>query len=196
MKHSRFLIRVVPGEPDRQRFLTSLKTIGRSIGANLKHPRWTSYGALEIDAFTPSPYDFDLFVAAIEPLSKVEFTKNLDEPPAFRTKEEIIQDAIDYFNSERYWECHETLESIWRPSVGEEKRLIQGIILICAALVHVQRDEREVALDIYKRALPQLEWNAKTYHGIDVPRLRKNVESSLEKRDPSPFKIWEEKAQA
>jgi len=189
LKRVRFLVRAIPNDADRQRFFNSLKSIGGSLGASVKHPRWTSYGALEVDAFTPSVQDFELFVAAMEPLAKVEFTKNLDEPPAFKPKEKILEEAVGYFNSERFWECHETLESVWRPAVGEEKKLVQGIILVCAALVHEQRGERDVGLGIYRRALPQIAWREKTYHGIDVPRLRKNVERSLAKGIPSPFKI-------
>jgi len=186
---SRFLLRIVPREPDRESFLGSLKAIGGSVGASVKHPRWTSYGALEVDVFTPSVQDFDLFVAAVEPLSKVEFTKNLDEAPPFKPKEEVLREAVGYFDSERYWECHETLESVWRPAKGEEKSLVQGIILVCAALVHEQRGERDVALGIYRRALPQIAWPERRYHGIDIPGLRKNVERSLAKGELPPFKI-------
>jgi uncharacterized protein len=189
VKRSRFLLRVVPAEPDRGSFLASLRSLGGSLGASVKHPRWTSYGALEVDVFTPSAQDFQLFVAAVEPLSKVEVTRSLDEVPLFKAKEDVLREAIDYFNAERYWECHEALESVWRSAKGEERSLVQGVILVCAALVHVQRAEHEVALDIYGRALPQLEWGEKEYHGIDVPRLRGNVERSLERRTPSPFKI-------
>jgi len=186
---SRFLMRAVPNELDRQAFLGSLKSIGATLGASVKHPRWTSYGALEVDAFSPSVQDFETFVAAVEPLARVEFTKNLDEAPAFKPKEEVIEEAKRYFNSERYWECHETLESVWRPAKGDEKKLVQAIILVCAALVHEQRGERDVALGIYGRALPQIRWEEKTYHGIDVAGLRKTVERSLTKGEPSPFKI-------
>ena len=189
MKRVRFLFRVIPSDADKKRFFDSLKSIGGSLGANLKHPRWTSYGALEADAFTPSVEDFELFVAAMEPLAKVEFTKNLDEPPPFRPKESILEEAVGYFNSERFWECHEVLESVWRSAVGDEKKLVQGVILVCAALVHGQRGERDVGLGIYKRALPQIAWKEKTYYGIDVPRLRKNVERSLAKGELSPFKV-------
>jgi uncharacterized protein len=186
---SRFLFRVVPNEPDRQAFLASLKAIGGSLGASVKHPRWTSYGALEVDVFTPSVQDFDLFVATTEPLARLEFTKNLDETPPFKPKEEVVKEAVAYFNSERYWECHETLESVWRPSKGEERSLVQGIILVCAALVHEQRGERDVALGIYRRAIPQIVWKERAYNGVDIPRLRKNVERSLEKGELLPFKI-------
>jgi uncharacterized protein len=189
LKRVRFLIRVIPNGADRQRFFNSLKSMGGSLGATIKHPRWTSHGALEVDAFTPSVQDFDLFLAAMEPLAKVEFTKNLDDPPAFKPKDKILDEAVGYFNAERFWECHETLESVWRPAKGEEKKLVQGIILVCAALVHEQRGERDVALGIYRRALPQIAWPGKTYYGIDVPRLRKNVGRSLAKEEMSPFKI-------
>ena len=189
LKRYRFLVRVVPGDDDRRRSLRSIEAIGGTIGASVKHPRWTSYGALEVDVFTPSVQDFETFVAAVEPLSKVEFTRSLDEPPRFQPNEEIVEEAVRYFNSERYWECHETLEALWRPSKGEERSLVQGIILVCAALVHEQRGERDVALGIYRRALPQLEWREREYHGVDISRLRRNVERSLAKGEPSPFKI-------
>ena len=180
---------MLPNEPDRGSFLASVKTIGHSLGASVKHPRWTSYGALEVDVFVPSAEDFQLLLAALEPLAKAEFTKNLDEAPPFKEKEEVLEEARGYFNTERYWECHETLESVWRPAKGEEKSLVQAVILVCAALVHEQRGERDVALGIYKRALPQIKWQERAYHGIDVPRLRRNVERSLEKGELPPFKI-------
>ncbi|MGH9919386.1 MAG: DUF309 domain-containing protein [Nitrososphaerales archaeon] len=185
----RFLVRLLPMEPDRQAFLLSVKGIAKALGARVTHPRWTSYGALEIDVFAPSVEDLRLFVAVLEPLARVEFAKNLDEAPPFKTKEEILEEARGYFNSERYWECHEVLESVWRPARGEEKSLVQAFILVCAALVHVQRGEREVALGIYRRALPQITWREPEYHGIDVSRLRREVERSLERGELPPFRI-------
>src|SRR5271167_2505638 len=76
LKRSRLLLRTIPKEPDRQSFLDSMMAIGGSLGASVKHPRWTSYGALEVDVFTASVPDFQVFLAAIEPLSKAEVTKN------------------------------------------------------------------------------------------------------------------------
>ena len=189
MKHSRFLLRVLPDGHDEQGFLASLKAIARSLGSSVKHPRWTSYGALEVDVFAPSAEDFQLLVAALEPLAKAEFTRSLDQATPFKPKDEVLEEAKRYFNSERYWECHETLETVWRPAKGEEKSLVQAVILVCAALVHWQRGEREVALGIYERALPQIAWRERDYYGIDVPRLRRHVERSLERGVLPPFKI-------
>jgi uncharacterized protein len=180
----RFLVRFLPKLPDRQTFLESVKGLAKALGGRVAHPRWTSYGALEVDVFAPSVPDLELFVAAVEPLAKVEFTRNLDEATSFKPKE-----ARRYFNAERYWECHEVLESVWRPAKGEEKSLVQAVILVCAALVHEQRGQRDVALGIYGRALPQIAWSGMRYHGIDVPSLRRHVERSLAKGELPPFKI-------
>lgn len=189
MKRFRFLLRAVPREHDKDAFLTSLRSIGTNVGVSVKHPRWTSYGALEVDVFAPSHADFGLFVGAIEPLSKIEFTRDLDTVPRSKPKEAALQEAVAYFDSERYWECHEALEPVWRSSKGEERSLVQALILVCAALVHEQRGEREIALGIYKRALAQIHWEAETYHGIDVQRLRENVERSIAAGEVRPFKI-------
>ena len=159
------------------------------MGLRVRHPRWTSYGALEVDVFAPSAQDLELFVAALEPLSKLEFARDLDEAPAFKPKEEVLKEAIGYFNAERFWECHEALEPVWRAAKGKERPLVQGLILVCAALVHEQRKEPEVALGIYRRALPQIEWEERLYHGIDVPHLRSKVEGSIANGIVAPFKI-------
>ena len=185
----RFLLRAVPKAPDRQAFLDSAKALAKDLGARVTHPRWTSYGALEVDVFSPSLQDFDLFTSVLEPLAKVEFSRNLDEPPKFQTKEKVIEEAVRYFNAERYWECHETLEGVWRPAKGEERLLVQGMILICAAMVHEQRGESDVALSIYRRALPQIAWKEKAYFGIDVSRLRKKLEGCIAKGTFPPFRI-------
>jgi len=51
-----------------------------------------------------------------------------------------VRMGIDLFNEERYWESHEALESVWLNASGREKELLQGLILIAAALVHMQKD--------------------------------------------------------
>jgi hypothetical protein len=185
----RFLLRVVPAEPDRETFLASAKRLAKSLGARMTHPRWTSYGALEVDVFAPTEPDFALYASVLEPLARIEFTRNLDEAPPFMSKERVIAEAVRYFNSERYWECHEALEGVWRTAKGAERALLQAIILVCAAQVHEQRGETEVALGIYKRALPQMSWEERSYHGIDVPRLRKDVEGALAAGAVSPLRV-------
>jgi uncharacterized protein len=171
----RFLVRLVPKQGDGESFLRTVRTISRQLGMRAVNPKWTSYGALELDVFANSQRDIELLAATLEPLANPEFIRNLSEPRDFMPKDKLIELAREYFNAERYWECHEELESIWRVSEGGEKRLLQGLILVCASLVHHQKDELDVAVSISGRALRLLPDEQRDYFGIDIQALRSHT---------------------
>ncbi len=163
--------------------------MARYVGAEAKNPKWTSYGALEVDVFAPSTQDSLLLQAALAPLAKIEFWRNLDEPPRFTAREQVVEEARSFFNAERFWESHETLEALWRNTRGDEKELQQGLILVAAAYVHLQKDELKVALGIFRRALPQLRWGERYYLGIDVESVRKRIEAIVKSGRVEIFRI-------
>ena len=185
----RFLVRLQPKEKEGPVFLPLVRALAESVMAEARNPKWTSDGALELDIFAPSTSDLELFLAAIEPLARVEFSRNLSEAPAHESKEELIQEARGCFNSERYWEAHETLESVWRNATGEEKLYLQGLILVCAAFVHHQKREEGVALGVLRRAAKQLDYGAASYHGVEVERVKKEVGGILEAKRFEPFRV-------
>ena len=172
----RFLVRMKAAKVPPDRLLEAARTVARTLGADLRSPKWTSLGALELDVFCRTKADFDLFVAAFEPLARFEFVKDLNVPPPYREQEELFAEAKELFNAERYWESHEVLEGVWRQKEGEEKRLLQGVILVCAAYVHHQKREDGVAAGILRRSLPLLDSRRGEIAGIDLPRLRKDVQ--------------------
>ncbi len=168
----RFLVRFLPEDKDRARLLSAVRSIAANLGGRAVNPKWTSYGALEIDIFAPARQDFQVIMAAIEPLGRLEFKKDLQEPPRFMPTEEAVKEVVTLFNAERFWEAHEVLESLWRAAEGEEKKLLQGLILVCAAFVHLQKGEKSVALGVARRGLPLLGRNNSSYYSIDVPNVR------------------------
>lgn len=185
----RFLIRLVAPGTSQESLLFTVRALARSVGAQSRNPKWTSYGALELDIFCPTKADFDLFLSAVGPLADLEFAKDLNVVPPHSQEEELFAEAREYFNSERYWECHEVLEGVWRLKHGEEKSLLQGIILVCAAFVHHQKGEESVALSILGRALKQLVFGAESYGGFSVSDLKRNVQEILSKRKFSNFVV-------
>ena len=177
----RFLVRLVPQGGDRAVLLSTVRSVAANLGGSAVNPKWTSYGALEIDIFAPSRQDFEVVMAAIAPLiHDIEFAKDLQEVPPFLPKERAIDEAVALFNGERFWEAHEVLESLWRVAEGAEKKLLQGLILVCAAFVHHQKDESKVALGVARRALPLLIWTDPTYYVIDVVQVRDRVTRMVE----------------
>ena len=91
----RFLLRVVPEQPDRHALLASLKGLARSLGARVTHPRWTSYGALEVDVFLPSVRDFELLTAVLEPLAK-EWLRMAGQKLSVKTK--VVRREAELFD--------------------------------------------------------------------------------------------------
>jgi uncharacterized protein len=186
----RFLVRFVPQYPDRAAVLSTVRSIAANLGGSAVNPKWTSYGALEIDIFAASRQDFEVVMAAIAPLvQKVEFAKDLQEAPPYLQKDRAIDEAVVLFNAERFWEAHEVLESLWRVAEGTEKKLLQGLILVCAAFVHHQKDEGKVALGVARRALPLLVWTDPTYYVIDVDRVREKTTKMVDEGTLSLFKL-------
>jgi uncharacterized protein len=182
----RFLLRIVPSDGDLDSTIRTIRGISSTLGGKAVNPKRVSYGAVEIDVFFGSRADFDLFLATIEPIGRLEFYRDLQAPPQFQPRDEAATEAKSLFNAERFWEAHEVLESQWRVANGDEKRLLQGLILACAAFVHLQKGERSVALGIAKRSLPLLSWhqsnnnnNDHYYYDIDVAALRSKLDEMV-----------------
>jgi uncharacterized protein len=79
------------------------------------------------------------------------------------------------FNTEKYWGAHEVLESVWKNSYGNEKALLNGLILISAAFVHDEKNESEICISILKRAMVKLEGVKGYYFGIKLDEVKNRI---------------------
>ena len=185
----RFLIRLDSSDPSKENFLGSVRRLAATVGAEVHNPKWTSKRALELDYFVPSAADSELFLSVLRPIYSIEFVRDLNTPPPHMSEKGLISEARQYFDSERYWECHEVLESVWRRKTGDEKLLLQGMILVCAAFVHHQKGEHEVAVGVLKRALVALRVSSTKYRGIDLQLLRGNADRVIRTGTFEPFAL-------
>jgi hypothetical protein len=117
--------------------------------------------------------NLDVLVTKMKPLGELDHAKHVVEEEI--PKEDAIKDGISYFNNERFWECHEVFEGVWKKCYEGERDLLQGIILVAASLVHYQKNENEICISILNRALKKLANTSGQYHNIDVDGLRNNV---------------------
>ncbi len=106
-----------------------------------------------------------------------------------KDKEDAIQEGIMYFNNERFWECHEVIEGVWKNCDGNEKILLQGIILVAAALVHYQKDQDQICLSVFERALKKLKNTSGIYHNINIDNLKNNVKQICASEKITTFAI-------
>jgi predicted metal-dependent hydrolase len=92
-----------------------------------------------------------------------------DDAPA------LLRRGIAQFNSGDYWECHETLEELWRAEPDPIRYLYQGILLAAVGLLHLQRGNRRGALSKLRASVSRLEPYVPVCMGIDVAGLRADL---------------------
>ena len=145
-----------------------------------------------------SAIEFDLLVDQAElensknilesKISRVITFRPIDNRASIRNESESLLEGIKLFNEERFWEAHEALEEIWHPSRGEDRNVIQGLILSSAAFVHYQKNEANVCISILGRALEKLGL-IDDFRGIDVRRLKLEIMNILEVNIPQVLQI-------
>ena len=106
-----------------------------------------------------------------------------DLDPATR---EALAKGIAEFNAWRFYDCHETLEDVWREvgSKGEEGTLAdfyQGIIKIAAGFHHVLRDNQKGAINLLTDAFRLLDPFRPVTLGVDVDRLLADTRPCLDR---------------
>lgn len=189
----RFLVRLsnerkyVPA--DRHRLTSLAYEAVRLLGGDIGNLR-TSSSALELDLLIDSKANLDRAIQALEDkIGSLLTIRELDVETALMESAEAAKLGLALFNEERYWESHEALEAAWRKSSGSEKEILQGIILLAAALVHLQKSEQDITLSVMKRAYEKLEKYHTEHFGIDLSTLKEKVMGMISSGRPAFFKI-------
>src|SRR5881397_433174 len=147
-----------------------------------------STSAIEFDLFAEKD-DLNKSKNLLEAeISKVLTLRSTEPRASARGEQEALQEGIDLFNQERFWEAHELLEEIWHPAKGVERDTIQGLILTAAALVHYQKDEKTVCVSILGRAKEKL-GTLDQFRGLDIGSLRVSIEQILKDNTPTLLRI-------
>ena len=143
---------------------------------------------IELDISIPKTYEVDKVLNLLKTISSIKEVIEVKE--RHYTKNEAINNAIVLFNDEKYWWSHEALEMIWKESHGEEKQLLNGLILVCAAFVHYQKDEYNVCLSILERSMIKFSTVKKSiYYGINIDEIIKRITEILQNKEIVLFKI-------
>ena len=168
--------------------MSAFETV-KPFGGDVGNVRVSSY-AIELDLLLSSKLKLQDAIHALEgDLGSLLTSRELDTLGPQLDVEEEIRQGIELFNSERYWESHEALEYAWRKASGSNKEVLQGIILVAAALVHLQRDESKVALSVMQRAYHKLTGKDPAYFGIDIENLRNELSRMISAGIPEFVKI-------
>ena len=141
---------------------------------------------IELDVSVPKNV-LELLLEKLAPIGKINESRHIIEEQI--EKNQLIKDGIFYFNNERFWESHEALEGAWKECIGDEKELIQGLILVAAAFVHYQKYENKICLSVLNRALKKLHDKSDNYHQINIDVIKQKLFEMLDKNEITVFVI-------
>lgn len=89
--------------------------------------------------------------------------------PAF---EHSVATGRAQFEAGQYFEAHESFEVGWRSTRGDEKRVLQGLVLWAASLFQQERGRGGGARRLLARALERLGEVDDGFQGLDVDALK------------------------
>jgi len=96
----------------------------------------------------------------------MEVQPDKDEPT------EPFQHAIELFNQQEFFACHDVLEEIWNETINDRRDFYQGLIHVAVSLFHFGEGNFGGARKMHDSALKYLLAYGEAYHGVDLHRLR------------------------
>ena len=110
------------------------------------------------------------------------------------TKEDHrFQSAVDLFNSREWYLAHDLLEELWHESSEPERQVLQGILQIAVAQLHLERGNLNGATILYGEGLGRLRKIGLPDLGLDLEQLCNCVEKRLQllqqNKDPDEWSV-------
>ena len=88
--------------------------------------------------------------------------------------------GMKLFNSCQWYKSHDVFEEIWHETGGPERQLIQGILQVAVAQVHLENRNLNGATILYGEALGRLKRFHLANFGLDIEGLSNCVSRRLE----------------
>ena len=88
--------------------------------------------------------------------------------------------GMQLFNSCQWYKSHDVFEEIWHETGGPERQVLQGILQVAVAQVHLENSNINGATILYGEALGRLKRFQLFSLGLDIEGLYKCVSRRLE----------------
>ena len=69
---------------------------------------------------------------------------------------ESLQEAIDLFNNQKWYEAHDAFEDIWNDLVGDERQIVQGILQVSVSQFHLNKGNLNGAMILLGEGLGRI----------------------------------------
>ena len=95
-------------------------------------------------------------------------------------KDSRFEIGMKLFNSFQWYKSHDIFEEIWHETGGPERQLLQGILQVAVAQVHLENNNINGATILYGEALGRLKRFQSANLGLDIVGLCECINKRLE----------------
>ncbi len=89
--------------------------------------------------------------------------------------------GVEEFNAGKYFECHDTLEEVWRGIRGPARDFFQGLIQVSVGFYHLRNGNLQGGESQLKKGLAKLCVYGEHYLGFELAELRGEIQAWLER---------------
>lgn len=90
-----------------------------------------------------------------------------------------FQEAVALFNAGDWYACHDGFEELWHETLGPSRPVLQGILQIAVAHLHLERGNRRGATVLLGEGLGRLQGCEPWALGLDLVSLRSASQARL-----------------
>ena len=94
---------------------------------------------------------------------------------------ESLDEAINLFNNQKWYEAHDAFEDIWNDLIGDERQIVQGILQISVSQFHLNKGNLNGAMILIGEGLGRIKNRVSEDLEIDLILLCTSLESLLTK---------------
>jgi len=94
---------------------------------------------------------------------------------------ESLDEAINLFNNQKWYEAHDAFEDIWNDLIGDERQIVQGILQISVSQFHLNKGNLNGAMILIGEGLGRIRNRVSEDLEIDLILLCSSLESLLSK---------------
>lgn len=89
--------------------------------------------------------------------------------------------GVEEFNTQQFYDCHDTLEAIWMEAMEPQRTFYQGILQMAVALYHLSQQNWRGAVILLGEGIKRLHPYEPEYGTVDVANLLNQGETLLTK---------------
>jgi hypothetical protein len=99
-----------------------------------------------------------------------------------------IRIFFDLYHKQRYHECHDVMEEIWRETPDPERKFFQGLLQCAVALHHWSNGNVNGTRILYREGVRKLQPFRPLHLGVDLEKFLNEYENKLPEFVKDPLK--------